>query len=101
MQRDFITETAEQLLKKNKGKMHENETLEILEDIVTFFDVGEGEDNKEEFETSQQHIEMKELFRGHVMRDQKQANFHYTKHADLNKIIVGNAVLFYNECWKY
>ena len=48
----------------------------MLEDIVTFFDVREADDNEEEFETSQQYIRMKELFRGHIVRDWKQANFH-------------------------
>ena len=72
----------------------------MLEDIMTFFDAGEEEESEDEFETTQQCIGMKSLFRGHAVKDWKQANFYCTKHAELNKIIVQNAVLFYNECWK-
>ena len=36
-----------------------------------------------------------------MVKDQKKANFYCTKNADANKIIVQNAVLFYNKCQKH
>ena len=60
----------------------------MLEDIATFFDVGEEDDNEVEFKTSQQSIRIKQLFREYIVRDWKQADFNCTKHTDLNKIIV-------------
>ena len=71
----------------------------MLEDIVTFFD--NGEEEEDEFEICQQYIGMKELFRGYVVRNQKEANFNTTKYTELNKILVQNTVLFYNKCWLY
>ena len=56
MQKDFTTETAEQLFKKNWDKISEDEILEMLEDIVTFFDVRKEDNNEVEFKTSQQCI---------------------------------------------
>ena len=101
MQREFIAETAKELFKKNKGKISKDDMLDMLEDIVKFFNGGEEEENAEEFETSQQHVGMKELFRGCVVRDWKQADFNCTKYADLNRILVRSAVLFCNKCWKH
>ena len=85
------------MFKKNKNKISDIDILDILEDIITFFD--NGEEEEDEFETCQQYIGMKELFRGYVVRNWKETNFNTTKYAELNKILVWNVVLFYNKCW--
>ena len=42
----------------------------------------------------------KDLFRGHVAKDQKGADFNYKKYGILNKILVKNTVLFYSKFQK-
>ena len=66
----------------------------MLKDISIFFS---GEED--EYETSQQYISMKELFRGFVVKDQEEVNFNCNKFRDLNKVFIVNEVLFYKECW--
>ena len=56
------------MFKKNWDKIREDKMLEMLKNIVTFFNVGEEDDNEAEFETSKQWIGMKQLFRGQVKR---------------------------------
>ena len=51
-----MIEMVEQLFKKNWDKISEDEILEMLEDIVTFFDVRKEDNNEVEFKTSQQCI---------------------------------------------
>ena len=68
----------------------------MLEDVAIYFD----ESEEDEYQTSQQCIGIGEIFRGFIVKDWEGADFHCEKYSELNKILVANAVRFYNECWK-
>ena len=97
MQREFIKKTAQDLFTVNVQRIQEETILNMLEDIVNFFDNGD----EEEYETSQQYIGMKEIFRGFVVKDWEGSNFNCEKFRELNKVLIVNAVLFYKECWAH
>ena len=59
MQREFIKKTAQDLFRVNEQRIQVETILNILEDIANFFD----NRDEEEYETSQQYIGMKEIFR--------------------------------------
>ena len=65
MQHKFIKKTAQDLFRVNKQRIQEETILNMLEDIANFFDNGD----EEEYETSQQYISIKEIFRGFVVKD--------------------------------
>ena len=96
MQREFIKKTAKDLFKANEQNVAEETTLNMLEDIATFFN-NDGED--EEHTTSQQCVGIKEIFRGFIVKDWEGSNFNSERFRELNKVLVVNAVLFYKECW--
>ena len=69
----------------------------MVEDIMNYLESGD----EDEYETNQQYIGVDQLFRGFVVKDWQEANFHSTKYRILNKILVYHSVHHYNECWKH
>ena len=65
MQRKFISDLVQELIKANKGRVEIEIILDMLEDVAVCFDNG----NEGECTTNQHHISMKELFRGHITKD--------------------------------
>lgn len=96
LQREFVKETTEELLKQKNEKVEEETILEMMEDICKFF---EGEED--EYETTQQYVGFKALFRGYAVKDWKGADVNCKSYTSLNKILVKRAVLFYGKCWNH
>ena len=96
LQREFVKETTEELLKQKNEKVEEETILEMMEDICKFF---EGEED--EYETTQQYVGFKALFRGYAVKDWKRADVNCKSYTSLNKILVKRAVLFYGKCWNH
>ena len=69
--------------------------MSFVEDIMKYVRNEEGE-----YKTNQQYVGMKELFRGHVVRDWEGADHNEMKHRQLNKIVVKKCVEYYAACWK-
>jgi len=67
----------------------------MIKDIIVYLEEGD----EDEYETSQQYIGMRELFRRIVVKDWKGSDFHYTKYEVLNKILVYHAMQYYRKCW--
>ena len=97
LQHEFRKKIAQDLFCINGHRVHEEIILNILEDILIFFDSGE----EEEFETSQQYIGIREIFIGFIVKNWEGASFNCEKFRDLNKVLIVNAVLFYKQCWTY
>ena len=97
MQREFIKNLTIDLVKENKARIDEEKILNLIEDIVVYFEDGD----EDEYESSQQHVGMKNLFRGFIVKDWEGANFNCVKYSQLNKIVIVNAVKFCNQCWKH
>ena len=57
-------------------------------------------EEEEEYETNQQHVGMKELFRGYVVKDWKGTNLSAIKYETMNKIIARKHVEFHMKHWK-
>jgi len=84
MQRQFIKNLVKELLKVNKRKVDEEIVLDMIEDIIVYFDNGD----EEEYTTSQQYIGIRELFRGYIVKDWVGSNFNCDTYNELNKIVV-------------
>ena len=56
-------------------------------------------DEEVDYESYQESIGFKHLFRGIVMRDWKGENLQHRKYRELNKILVRKCVWFYKQCW--
>ena len=96
MQAEFVKETTNELMKHKKENIDDDIIIKIIKDIVKFF-----KGDEDEHETSQQHVGIKDLLRGFVVKDWDGANFNCIKHTSLNKILVKKAALFYSKCWKH
>ena len=97
MQREFIKNLTIDLFKENKGRIEDDVILNMIKDIVVYFDDGDDE----EYESSQQYVGMRKLFRGFIVKDWIAADFNCEQYSELNKIVIVNAVKFYNQCWKH
>ena len=86
-----------ELFHANKGRIEDEVILNLIEDIVVYFDNGE----EDEYVSSQQYVGMRELFRGFIVKDWVEADFNCKQYSELNKIVIANAVKFYNQCWKH
>ena len=64
-QRDFIKETAKELLLHDNDKIEDKDILEMLEDITNHLESRYSE----ELGTNQQYVGMREIFRGFVTKD--------------------------------
>ena len=53
---------------------------------------------RNDYETNQQYIGFKVLFKGYVIKNWYKANFNATKYAKLNKILIKRCVKYYLEC---
>ena len=69
----------------------------FIEDIVKYL----NDDVEGDYETSQEFIGFKKLFKGMVVRDWKGADMKYYKYRTLNKILVRKCVYFYKEYWDH
>ena len=96
MRKEFMQELLSKLL-KHKNDIGVNEIMSFCEDILVYLE----EDEDAEYETNQQHVGMKELFRGYVIRDWMGINFSTKKYRHVNKIIASECVYFYDRCWKH
>ena len=67
--------------------------MAYCEDILRYL---EGNTEEDEYETTQYHIEMKEIFRGYIVRDWVGVNMHCKTYYALNKILAYECVMFYN-----
>ena len=65
MRRDFIFILTKDLLKAKESCFEANEVLGMVEDIVNNLENGVEED----YETSQQHIGVRQSFRGFAVKD--------------------------------
>ena len=83
------------MFKEKKKQRDRVEILDMIEDIMVFLEEGD----EDEYETSQQYIGMKDLFKGFVVKDWKGSNFNCSKYEVLNKILVNHAVQYYRKCW--
>ena len=97
MQREFIRNITVELFKANKGRVDEEIILNMIEDIVVYFDDGK----EEKYASSQQYGGIRELFRRYIVKDWAAADFNCEKYRELNKIVIVKAVMFYRECWKH
>ena len=86
-----------ELLKQKPVEVNVNEIMAFCEDILRYLE----EETEEEYETNQQFVGMKEVFRGHVVKDWQGTNLECKKYFVLNKIIVKHCVFFYSQCWKH
>ena len=81
-------------LVKNKPKrIHQDEILDIIEDILRYFDSKE----EEEYETNQYIIGMRYLFRGYAVKSWKGINFAYNNYTKLNKILIKHCIYYYKK----
>ena len=87
LQREFIKETTSELIKHTRENVNVETVLEMVEDIVKFFDGIE-----EEYKTLQQYVGIRNLFRGFIVKDWKGADFNCTMHTIMNKILIKKAV---------
>ena len=71
MQREFIKNLTLDLLNENDANIDDEIILNLIEDIVVYFDDGD----EDEYESSQQYIGMMNLFRGFIVKDWEGANF--------------------------
>ena len=92
IRKEFIAELLIELVKANGDEVCINTIMAFGEDILRYL---EYKDNNEEYETSQNLIGMKELFRGYVVRVWIGADMSSDKYRKLNKIIVRKCVEFY------
>ena len=58
------------------------------------------DDENGEYKTNQQHVGMKDLFRGYVVKYWKGVELNTNKHHELNKMVVKKCVECYVGCWK-
>ena len=79
-----------ELLKQKPVEVNVNEIMAFCEDILRYLE----EETEEEYETNQQFVGMKEVFRGHVAQDWQGTNLECKKYFVLNKIIVKHCVFF-------
>ena len=95
IQREFAKEMTNELLKHTNESINADAALEMVVDIVKYFDRIE-----DEYKMSQEHVRLKDVFRGFVTKDQKGADFNCKKHTTMNKILIKKAVIFHSKCWK-
>ena len=90
LQREFVKKTAEDLFRLNAQNIEEETILNMLEDIVIFFEDGE----EDKHEASQQYAGIREIFYGFIVKDWEGANFNCDRCKELNIIIVASAFRF-------
>ena len=81
-----------------KNKPEEVDCMDIfnmIEDILKYL----SEDGEGDYETSQEFVSFKYLFRGIVMKDWKRTDLECRKYRILNKIFVRHCMLFCKKCW--
>jgi len=93
----FIKELAIEMIKAKLTNVCVNDIFDMIEDILQYLE----NDDSDEYETSQELIEMRDLFRGYIVKVCKGVDFSYEKYHSLNKILVRCCVQFYKECWLY
>ena len=71
MKREFIQNITEELFKVNKGRVDAKIFLDMIEDIVVYFNDSE----EEEYASSQQYVRIRELFREYIVEDWAVADF--------------------------
>ena len=91
LRKDFVKNLLIEMLKERPKEVDRIDIFDIIEDILKYLD----EDEEGDFETSQEFIGFKYLFRGIVMRDWKGSNLRCRKYRKLNKILVKHCALFY------
>ena len=94
--KDFITEMATELIAVKQNKVSVNEIFDMLGDILNYME----DDDENDYETNQQMVGMRSVFRGHVVKVWKGINFSQTKYKALNKILSKHCILYYQKCWK-
>ena len=94
--KDFIERLLLELFKHKK--VDANKVMSFCEDILWFLEEENEIEIQDECETNQYPIGIKELFRGHAIKDWKGTDFYCKKYKKLNKILVKMRVLHCNEC---
>lgn len=85
------------MLKEKDEWVSSDEIFDMLEDFMLHLENGDPDD----YETTQQCMGMKELFRGFIIKDWKGANYHCDKCKILNKMLIKHSVQFYRKCWMH
>ena len=83
-------------MKHKSEEIEEENILDLIEDVVAYF-----KKDEEDLELIQQHIGMREIFRGFIVKDWRSPNFNCNKHTTLNRIVVKRSMLFHIKCWKH
>ena len=73
--------------------MEEEEVMQMINDIRKYLI------NRNDYETNQQYIGFKTLFRSYMIKNYQEANFNIMKYRKLNKILIKQCVQYYLECW--
>ena len=94
--KEFIKDLAKELFKERGADINPDDIADMLEDIAGFL---QNDVEEDDYETSQQCVGMKEIFRGIAVKDWKGADFNCAKYHKLNKIIVCHSVQYYRKCW--
>ena len=93
LRKEFIQKILLELL-KNRERVDVNEIMSFCEDILVYLE----NDQEVEYETNQQYVGMKELFRGYVVKNWMSTDMNVKKYRYLNMILARECVYFYNQC---
>ena len=94
LRKEFVKELLIDILKNKPREVDYMDIFDMIEDILTYL----TEDEEGEFETTQEFIRFKNLFRGIVMKDWKGIDQKCRRYRNLNKILVRHCTLFYKKC---
>ena len=83
-----------EMLAVNQKNVSVDEIFSIIKDILNFLENGDQDD----YETNQHMVGMAELFRGDIVKVQKDIDFSQNKYHVLKRIIIKHCVLYYEKC---
>ena len=92
----FVKDLIETLMKSKPKEVAEDDIISFVEDIMKYV----RNDDECDYQTNQQYVGMKELFRGFVVKVWFGVQLNDPKYHHLNKIIVKKCVNYYLQCWK-
>ena len=95
MRAEFILDLYEDLKKVQIEDAPDSELRLTIEDIRKFM-----RDEVDDYETNQQIIGMKHLFRGFSGKAWKGAQVNNNKYSNLNRIVNQHCMAYYCKCWK-
>ena len=84
LRKEFIEKLLVELIKQTIDNVDVNMIMAFCEDILRYLE----EEEEDKYETNQQYIGMKELFRGYIVIDWEGVDLQYVKYRNLNRIIV-------------